>query len=177
MPDLGRYLTVLRPEVLMKDGKPLLNDVRMNAFWDRLRTRLASVRANECTFTISADLAAHVLSILLDKDSSRTLTGDRTKLVLLVLPFLIRDLAYEEVIINFITLYSTFFYFILHIVLKSGWRIGSVFEQREVEISLRAPLTTASCNRGPFEGDSGKVLFLSEIFAQVRFKLIHIIPR
>ena len=161
----------------MKDSKPLLNDVRMNAILDRLRTRLASVRANECTFTISSDLAAHVLSILLDKDSSRTLTGDRTKLVLLVLPFLIRDLAYEEVLINFITLISTLFHFILHIVLKSGWRIGAVSERREVEISLRAPLTTASCNRGPFGGDSGKVLFLSEIFAQVRFKLIHVIPR
>ena len=47
--------------------------------------------------TITGDFAAHVYSLHVENDVSKKLTGDRTKILMLAIPFVVRDLAYHEV--------------------------------------------------------------------------------
>ena len=63
----------------------------------RAEERLSSISAEESMITITAEIAAHVHAKHVGKDTSRKLSGDRTKMLILSFPFICRDLAYNEV--------------------------------------------------------------------------------
>ena len=87
----------LRPESLRNGERHLLSDSKLATFWRRLETRLCSLKAEESMVTITPAMASHIHAMHLKKEISRKLTGDRTKILMLTMPFICRDLAYEEV--------------------------------------------------------------------------------
>ena len=87
-----RYRTRLRP-----DSLPLLPESMLTGVFRRMETRLSSFKAEESMMTITGDFAAHVYALHVDKEIQKKLTGDRTKLLMLAAPFILRDLAYHEV--------------------------------------------------------------------------------
>ena len=111
---LNRYEQTLRPESLRNGGRHLLSESKLATFWRRLETRLCSLKAEESMFTITLAMASHIHAMHVKKEISRKLTGDRTKILMLTMPFICRDLAYEEVwcwllhkLLHTITLYYT----------------------------------------------------------------------
>ena len=80
----------MRPETL-----PLLPESMLTGVFRRLETRLSSIRAEENMVTITADFAAHVYSLHVEKDVNKEHTGDRTMILMLAIPFVVRDLAYH----------------------------------------------------------------------------------
>jgi len=94
---LNRYEQTLRPESLRNGGRHLLSDSKLATFWRRLETRLCSLKAEESMVTITPAMASHIHAMHVKKEISRKLTGDRTKILMLTMPFICRDLAYEEV--------------------------------------------------------------------------------
>ena len=66
----------------------------------RIATRLSAISAEESMVTITEDLAEHFLARNLDKESTKKLTGDRTKIAMLTFPFVCRNLAQKEVCIT-----------------------------------------------------------------------------
>ena len=95
-----RYTCELRPSTLVLDGKPLLNDRDFARAFNRLVIRLSSFKAEESMVTITPEFAAHVHAQHVRKDISRKLTGDRTKILMLAMPLVCRDLMLEEVLLH-----------------------------------------------------------------------------
>ena len=93
-----RYTCELRPSTLVLDAKPLLNDRYFARAFNRLVIRLSSFKAEESMVTITPEFAAHVHAQHVRKDISKKLTGDRTKILMLAMPLVCRDLMLEEVI-------------------------------------------------------------------------------
>jgi hypothetical protein len=71
---------------------------RLKVVWKRLRDRLASVDSSTSTVEITNDYAAHFYDMFINKHDGKHMTGDRMKILLLNLPFLLRDLLAPEVI-------------------------------------------------------------------------------
>jgi hypothetical protein len=69
----------------------------LKVVWKRLRDRLASVDASTSTVEITNDYAAHFYDMYINKHDGKHMTGDRMKILLLNLPFLLRDLVAPEV--------------------------------------------------------------------------------
>ena len=95
---LYRSTQVLRREDLVNSkGKPLLTTARLEAVWKRLADRLATVVADTSMITLSPEYAAHFHDIYIDGKECAKMTGDRMKMLMLTLPFLVRDLIEPEV--------------------------------------------------------------------------------
>ena len=95
---LYRYTQVLRREdIVNSKGKPLLTTARLEAVWKRLADRLATVVADTSMITLSPEYAAHFHDIYIDGKECAKMTGDRMKMLMLTLPFLVRDLIEPEV--------------------------------------------------------------------------------
>jgi hypothetical protein len=71
---------------------------RLKVVWKRLRDRLASVDSSTSTVEITNDYAAHFYDMFINKHDGKHMTGDSMKILLLNLPFLLRDLLAPEVI-------------------------------------------------------------------------------
>jgi hypothetical protein len=69
----------------------------LKVVWKRLRDCLASVDSSTSTFEITNDYAAHFYDMYINKHDGKHMTGDRMKILLLNLPFLLRDLVAPEV--------------------------------------------------------------------------------
>ena len=98
---LYRYTQVLRrPDLLNSKGKPLVTTARLEAVWKRLSDRLATVPvvADTSMITMSTAYASHFHDIYIDGKENAKMTGDRMKMLMLTLPFLVRDLIAPEVI-------------------------------------------------------------------------------
>ena len=65
--------------------------------WARLRDRLASVDSSSSMVQVTVDYAAHFYDMYVNKHAGKHLTGDRVSILLLTLPFLLRDLIAPEV--------------------------------------------------------------------------------
>ena len=63
----------------------------------RLRNRLASVDLSTSTLEITPDYAAHFYDIYIKQHDGKHMTGDWMKILMLNLPFLLRDLLKPEV--------------------------------------------------------------------------------
>ena len=98
---LYRYTQVLlREDLVNSKGKPLLTVARLEAVWKRLADRFATVVADTSMITLSPEYAAHFHDIYIDgkpgKEGAKV-TGDRMKMLMLTLPFAVRDLIAPEV--------------------------------------------------------------------------------
>lgn len=82
-----------------KDKQPqyIISKIMMKRVWKRLRDRLASVDSSASTVEITNDYAAHFYDMYINKHDGKHMTGDRMKILLLNLPFLLRDLVAPEV--------------------------------------------------------------------------------
>jgi hypothetical protein len=106
---LYRYTQVLRrADLVNSKGKPLVTNARLEAVWKRLADRLATVVADTSMITLSTAYASHFHDIYIDGKENAKMTGDRMKMLMLTLPFLVRDLIAPEVMV-----YSGIYYVIL----------------------------------------------------------------
>ena len=95
---LYRYTQVLRrPDLLNSKGKPLITKARLETVWTRLADRLSTVVADTSMITISPEYAGHFYDLYINGKENAKLTGDRMKLLMLTLPFMVRDLIAPEV--------------------------------------------------------------------------------
>ena len=75
----------------------VISNERLAAVWARLRDRLASVDASSSMVQVTQDYAGHFYDMYINKHDGKHLTGDRVQILLLTLPFLLRDLITPEV--------------------------------------------------------------------------------
>ena len=95
---LYRYTQVLRrSDLLNSKGKPLITKARLETVWTRLADRLSTVVADTSMITISPEYAGHFYDLYINGKENAKLTGDRMKLLMLPLPFMVRDLIASEV--------------------------------------------------------------------------------
>ena len=105
---LYRYTQVLRREDLINSkGKPLVTAARLEAVWKRLSDRFATVVADTSMITMSTEYAAHFHDIYIDGKEHAKMTGDRMKMLMLTLPFMVRDLIAPEVVLCWYILVHT----------------------------------------------------------------------
>ena len=96
---LYRYTQVLRrPDLVNSKGNPLITNARLEAVWKRLSDRFATVVADTSMVTLSTAYAAHFHDIYIDGKENAKMTGDRMKMLMLTLPFMVRDLIAPEVL-------------------------------------------------------------------------------
>ena len=91
-------------------GKPLIKNARLKAVWTRLANRLATVVADTSMVTISPQYATHFYDMYINGKENAKLTGDRMKILMLSLPFMVRDLIQPEVEVNWDILVYTDIY-------------------------------------------------------------------
>ena len=93
---LYRYTSeITRPDLVNANGKPLITKARLKAVWTRLANRLATVVglvADTSMVTISPQYATHFYDMYINGKENAKLTGDRMKILMLSLPFMVRDL-------------------------------------------------------------------------------------
>ena len=70
----------------------------MADIWARLRDRLASIESSTSMLEVTSDYAAHFFDMYVKNHDGKHMTGDRIKILLLNLPFMLRDLVSPEVI-------------------------------------------------------------------------------
>jgi hypothetical protein len=108
---LYRYTQVLRREDLINSkGKPLVTAARLEAVWKRLSDRFTTVVADTSMITMSTEYAAHFHDIYIDGKEHAKMTGDRMKMLMLTLPFMVRDLIAPEVVLCWYILVYTSIY-------------------------------------------------------------------
>ena len=95
---LYRYTQVLlRPDLVNSKGKPLVSPARIEAVWKRLSARFTTIVADTSMITMSTAYAAHFHDIYIDGKKHAKMTGDQMKMLMLTLPFMVRDLFAPEV--------------------------------------------------------------------------------
>jgi hypothetical protein len=101
------YTQVLRSEDLVNNkGKSQVTVARLEEVWKRLADRFATVVADTSMITLSLEYAAHFHDIYIDGKEGAKMTGDRMKMLMLTLPFMVRDLIAPEVhLVHVCTLY------------------------------------------------------------------------
>ena len=70
----------------------------------------ATVVADTSMITLSTAYAAHFHDIYIDGKENAKMTGDRMKMLMLTLPFMVRDLIAPEVLISWYILVHTYTY-------------------------------------------------------------------
>ena len=96
---LYRYTQELRrPDLVNSKGKPLINNGRLKLVWTRLADRLSTVVSDTSMITISSAYSAHFSDMYINGKENAKLTGDRMKILMLSLPFMVRDLIAPEVL-------------------------------------------------------------------------------
>ena len=81
-----------RPDLVDAKGKPLLKNARLKTVWSHLANRMATV-----VVTISPQYATHFYEMYINGKENAILTGDRMKILMLSLPFMVCDLIAPEV--------------------------------------------------------------------------------
>ena len=75
----------------------MLPDAKLDEFWKLMETRLCKLKTEESMVTITPGMASHIHAMHVKKEISRKLTGNQTKILMLIFPFICSDLAYREV--------------------------------------------------------------------------------
>ena len=83
----------------------VISNERLAAVWARLRDRLASVDSSTSKVQVTQDYAAHFYDMYINKHEGKHLTGDRVRILLLTLPFVLRDLIAPEVCMQYTLIY------------------------------------------------------------------------
>jgi hypothetical protein len=77
---------------------------RLGSAWKRLSSRFKTVVADTSMITLSTDYSIHfhdlyfIHDLYIDGKENAKMTGDRMKMLLLLLPFMLRDLIAPEVL-------------------------------------------------------------------------------
>ena len=81
------------------NGNPkyLVTNKMLGAVWMKLRNRLASIKSDTSMIEVSSDYASHFYDMYFQQHDGKHLTGDRMKILMLNLPFVMWDLIAEEV--------------------------------------------------------------------------------
>jgi hypothetical protein len=96
---LYRYTQVMRrPDLINSRGKPLVTAARLGAVWKRLSERFKTVVADTSMITLSNEYSIHFHDLYIDGKENAKMTGDRMKMLMLTLPFMVRDLITPEVL-------------------------------------------------------------------------------
>ena len=96
---LYRYTQVLRrPDLINSKGEPRLTTARLGAVWKRLSDRFKTVVADTSMITLSNEYSTHFHDIYVDGKENVKMTGDRMKMLMLTLPFMVLDLITPEVL-------------------------------------------------------------------------------
>ena len=100
------YIQILLREDLVKSNvKPLVTAVLLEAVWKRLSDSFATVVADTSMIPLSPEYAAHFHDIYIDGKEGAKMIGNRMKMLMLTLPFMVRDLIKPEVHVHVYTLY------------------------------------------------------------------------
>ena len=75
---------------------PLVTKARLETVWTRLANRLSTVVADTSMITISPEYAGHFYDLYIHGRENAKLTDDCMKLLMLTLPFMVRDLIAPE---------------------------------------------------------------------------------
>lgn len=95
---LYTYTQVLRaPELYKSRDSPLVTEAMLRRVWTRLRDRLSSLDSATSMVEVTTAYATHFIDMYVDKHTGKHMTGDRVRILLLTLPFLLRDLIAPEV--------------------------------------------------------------------------------
>lgn len=95
---LHKYTQVLRHSALyLSPTNPLVKDAMMRNIWARLRDRLKALDSSTSMVEVSTAYATHFMDMYIDKHTGKHMTGERVRILLLSLPFLLRDLIAPEV--------------------------------------------------------------------------------
>ena len=98
---MHKFIQVLRgKELYLGQGdtkRPLVTDQMLRAVWARLRDRLGSLDSPSSMVEVTTAYATHFTDMYVDKHTGKHMTGDRVRILLLTLPFLLRDLIAPEV--------------------------------------------------------------------------------
>ena len=98
---LYAYTQVLRaPALYNSPDSPLVTEAMLRRVWTRLRDRLSSLDASSTMVEVTPAYATHFIDMYVDKHTGKHMTGDRVRILLLSLPFLLRDLIAPEVCIH-----------------------------------------------------------------------------
>ena len=89
-----------RPDLVNSKGKPLINNGRLKTVWTRLADRLSTVVSDTSMMTITSAYSAHFSDMYINGKENAKLTGDRMKMLMLSLPFMVRDLIAPEVLFS-----------------------------------------------------------------------------
>jgi hypothetical protein len=65
--------------------------------WKRLSSRFKTVVADTSMITLSNEYSIHFHDLFIDGKENAKMTGDRMKMLMLTLPFMVRDLIAPEV--------------------------------------------------------------------------------
>ena len=78
----------------------LVTNDMLASVWARLRDCLSALDSSSSMVEVTVDYATHFYDMYVDKHKGKHLTGERVRILLLTLPFLLRDLIAPEVIIS-----------------------------------------------------------------------------
>ena len=96
---LYRYTQELRrPDLVNSKGKPLIKNGRLKTVWTRLADRLSTVVSDTSMMTLSSAYSAHFSDMYINGKENAKLTGDRMKMLMLSLRFMVTDLIAPEVL-------------------------------------------------------------------------------
>ena len=94
------YMQVLRaPSLYRGPDRPVVSDARMRGIWTRLRDRSSSLDSSLTMVEVTSAYATHFIDMYVDKHTGKHMIGERVRvrILLLTLPFLLRDLIAPEV--------------------------------------------------------------------------------
>ena len=77
--------------------KYIITKAMMVQVWARLLDRLAYIDGSTSMIEVTSDYAAHFYDMYVKNHNGKHMTGDRIKILLLNLPFMLRDLILPEV--------------------------------------------------------------------------------
>jgi hypothetical protein len=78
--------------------KHLVSNAMLTGVWERLRDRLSAIDSSTAMIEVTVEYAAHFFDMYVEGHTEKHLSGDRMRILLLILPFVFRDLIAPEVI-------------------------------------------------------------------------------
>jgi hypothetical protein len=96
---LHQYTQALRhADLINSNGKPLVTTACLKEVWTLLAGSLETVVADTSMITLSTEYAAHFHDVYINGKENAKMTGDSMKMLMLTLPFMVRDLIAPEVV-------------------------------------------------------------------------------
>jgi hypothetical protein len=96
--------------------KYFITQTIMAAVWARLQDRLASIDSSTGMIQVVPDCAAHFYDMYVKNHDGKHMTGDQIKILLLNLPFMLRDLILPEVMCTSVTFIVSIVYVVYDVL-------------------------------------------------------------